>query len=287
VNRTLLLCTLLVVGCGSAHRRAANTAVTEGRSYDAAIVWLEVLGDAPDDLRARAALEAAARDACRQKLELARARAAEGRLEEAIAAYRDQIALAQRVQAHGVELPVESVDEELERAVDDLAAHLYAEGTEAFAAGQHLDAVRAWQAVRTLRPDYLDTTAWMVGAWRAQAALDLEANRYDDAVVHLGAAQALSPDEHTAARLAALHAAYGRYWLDAGACHRAAAALATANATIDDVGLDADLERANRCAHRDDPAVPEPAYLAIHPLIPVVPPPAPTTVVDSQIEEPI
>lgn len=238
---------LFLAACASAPHRAALEAQRTGDWDGAAAVWLADLEADTADPVARKRLLAVVPDTVRIRLDAAEAAEIAGHLDDAIAAYDDLFAWAKRLAEVDVDVALDEAVITRRELEDALVQQRYDAGRAAQDARAWLDAVAAFEAARALRPDYADTTARIAACLRAAGAEDVAGKRYRAAIGHYEAAHALVPGPETDGWLAALHAAYGRYYLRQGACRAAYDALSRASEAFD-AKLAEDLEAARRCA---------------------------------------
>lgn len=237
----------LTLACLSAPHRAAVDAQKAGDWDTAAQIWLTDLEADTADPVARKRLLAVVPDTIRVRIEEAEAAEIAGRLEDALAGYDALLAWTKRLGEVDVDVATDEVIAARREVEDALVQQRYDAGKDAQEHGRWLDAVAAYESARALRPDLADTTARIATCLRAQATEDVIGKRYRDALAHYEAAHALQPGPDSAGWLAALHAAYGRYYLRKGACRAAWESLSQA-AEAFDAKLAEDLEAARKCA---------------------------------------
>ena len=240
---------LLLAACTPSLTRSVRALQATGDYVEA--TDLVIRATTGGDARAAELLPEAADRAYALELDRAREAEADGHLPAALAAFDRALALEARVvAAGGPTLPPQVAAERAEIA--SRAAHDAADrATAAFDDGRFAQALEDWTLAEQLAPGQ---TGAHKGIPRALAALGdaaRDAGRYREALARYDEASAAGAGEGPRVWAAAIHAAWGRYALQAGACRRAVDELTRAAALPFDLKLADDLEAARACALRD------------------------------------
>jgi tetratricopeptide (TPR) repeat protein len=254
-----LLTLLLLSACQPSLTRAVNALHGAGDYVEATDLVLRAV--LAGDARAVAALPDVAERAYALALDRAREAEADDHLPAALAAFDRALALEARVvAAGGPTLPPHVGKERAD--VARRTAFLYAtRAAAAFDDGRTAQALEDWTLAEKVGPGLTDAHRRIPVALTTLGDEAREASRYREALARYDEAARAGAGERPRVWAAAIHAAWGRYALKAGACRRAVEELTAAAALPFDLKLATDLEDARACATRE---------IVIHPFADLV-----------------
>ncbi len=238
----------ILAGCSPALREA-HRHEQDGDYYRSSQVWMHLLEEDLDNSAARRHLRKSAPQAYKNLIDIAQEQEAAGKYEDALKTYR----IAREFEAQlqdlaALSFPIEDLTLATQQVEDTLAATRYSEGNKAFTEEKYVEAISAWTAARSVRPNYLDTTTRMADAYVRLARFDLATKHYLEAASHYDASIDLIADPKIKSDASILHAAWGSWALQQGHCRFAYGELTKATVLDPTLTLKPELDAAERCS---------------------------------------